>query len=288
MCECDNGEVRSAQTVPAPSLECVPSLQRGTTEDRRDGFSVVKKRIQWTASLDQELLREYERSQPSVTGYMRRLEALWNEKHPDLPSTGTALSQRVRRSRVNTQPTPIGNQPDKTGEPQAEGYDTQVRRGDKENDGRRPTGAAQSPAALGSQQTLDNPIPSGETSQQQRTSLPPSEGSAPSANILRNPGSKPSNEHHQSHETLVGGGMEGDQLEEVLVISEELREEFLTELREMEGCGEGDLSKRGRPRIKGIEADRKLITQIDELICEAWNTRTGKTLWRLNCLVYAW
>lgn len=82
--------------------------------------------------------------------------------------------------------------------------------------------------------------------------------------------------------------MEGDQLEEVLVISEELREEFLTELREMEGCGEGDLSKRGRPRIKGIEADRKLITQIDELICEAWNTRTGKTLWRLNCLVYAW
>ena len=37
--------------------------------DRRGRFSIVKRQIQWTGSLDQELLREYERSQLSVTGY---------------------------------------------------------------------------------------------------------------------------------------------------------------------------------------------------------------------------
>ena len=137
--------------------------QRGATGDRRGGFSVVRKRIQWTVSLDKELLREYERSQPSVNGYVRRLEALWNEDHPEMPSTGTALSTRVRRikrSGVTTQPTPGGNQPDETAEPPTERSDAQIGGGDVEEEGRGPTGAVQSPAAVGNPSTPDIPIPS--------------------------------------------------------------------------------------------------------------------------------
>ena len=55
----------------------------------------VRKRIQWTAEREKELLRLTVMAKPSDIGYMNRLLYLWNSKYPDLKTTSTALYQRL-------------------------------------------------------------------------------------------------------------------------------------------------------------------------------------------------
>lgn len=74
---------------------------------------------------------------------------------------------------------------------------------------------------------------------------------------------------------------ETNELEEI----DELREEFRTILREVERGEEGSFGGRKRPACQGLKVNGELIELVDDLITEFY--QMGKTMWRLNCLVYA-
>ena len=94
---------RLTQTVPAPEYRNDTSLSSVEHGDRRnsDEAIVTKKcRIQWTQSLDADLLRCSENVQlPRGAGQGKELLSLWQKSHPELPSTVTALAQRLSRIR---------------------------------------------------------------------------------------------------------------------------------------------------------------------------------------------
>ena len=70
-------------------------------------------------------------------------------------------------------------------------------------------------------------------------------------------------------------------------ILDELREEYRTVLREVEAVVEGNFSARLRPSCQGFRVDGALLKAVDDLIAQEWEVCSGKTLWKLNCLVYA-
>ena len=76
----------------------------------------------------------------------------------------------------------------------------------------------------------------------------------------------PSNVHHGGSEAFTLGGERFLDTEEIEV-SEELRSEFLSVLGEMELGEEGQLSGRGKPRCKGVRVEKRLLREVDELIC---------------------
>ena len=56
-------------------------------------MAAKKCNIQWTSALDNELVTQMcPEANPRVRGYHARLEALWLEKHPDLPQNGACLA----------------------------------------------------------------------------------------------------------------------------------------------------------------------------------------------------
>ena len=67
--------------------------------------------------------------------------------------------------------------------------------------------------------------------------------------------------------------------------SDELRKEFLSVLRSIEGCEERDLSGRVKPSCKGILVLQRLLRAVDDLI--VLYHEGSQSLWRLDCLVYA-
>ena len=68
--------------------------------------------------------------------------------------------------------------------------------------------------------------------------------------------------------------------------SDELRKEFLSVFRSIEGCEEGDLIGRVKPSCKGILVLQRLLRAMDDLIVELYH-EGSQSLWRLDCLVYA-
>ncbi len=62
-------------------------------EGRRGGLTKFR-RIQWTRSLEKELIWIAEEAEPEKRGYYKRLEELWESYHAALPSRGTSLAQR--------------------------------------------------------------------------------------------------------------------------------------------------------------------------------------------------
>ena len=57
--------------------------------------------------------------------------------------------------------------------------------------------------------------------------------------------------------------------------------------RDVEAAVEGNFSARLRPSCQGIWVDGALLRAVDNLIAQEWEDWSGKTLWKLNCLVYA-
>ena len=66
------------------------------------GETFCRKRIQWTEEREKELLRLSGLAKSNEIGYINRLLHLWNQRHPELTTTSTALSQRlyVLRNRI--------------------------------------------------------------------------------------------------------------------------------------------------------------------------------------------
>ena len=255
-----NSNTGSTQSVPASnSPERVLQSRKGVTVSRRGGKSSA--RIQWTSSLETELLRLYEDSQPSLKGYARRLENLWNETYPEMTSNGTALSTKVRRvlakqaqGRV-TSPQPSVNLSRPSADPSGSYHDVLQPPGEEEETLGGGTGGVVGP---------------------QTTSGVPSSDPTPL---------NPSNvQLGGSEASALGEGRRSDT--EEIEVSEELLGEFLSVLGEWELCEEGLLSGRGKPRCKGVRVDAKLLREVDEIICTEWR-KGEKTLWRLNCLVNA-
>ena len=78
-------------------LKGVTTSPMGTKRSRR-GCKATGIRIQWTMSLDQKLININEWSLPFVRGYLRRIENLWRDAHPELPPVmEDTLSRRARR-----------------------------------------------------------------------------------------------------------------------------------------------------------------------------------------------
>ena len=73
--------------------------------------------------------------------------------------------------------------------------------------------------------------------------------------------------------------------EELPSNSDELRKEFLSVLRTVEACEGGDLSARPSS-CKGMPVSHQLLSAMDDLIVEEYE-KGERSLWRLNCLVYA-
>ena len=70
-------------------------------------------------------------------------------------------------------------------------------------------------------------------------------------------------------------------------VLDELRDEYRTVLGDIEAVVEGNFSARLRPSCQGIRVDGALLRAVDDLIAQEWEDCSGKTLWKLNCLVYA-
>ena len=62
-------------------------------------------RIRWTEPMRWDLMSLYRESEPDKIGYVRRLEKLWREKHPNLLARGTALAVECHRLKSPPQPT---------------------------------------------------------------------------------------------------------------------------------------------------------------------------------------
>ena len=59
------------------------------------GEVLNQKRIRWSSDLESDLLELTRQAKPSEVGNLNRLQRLWNEKHPELAITSTALSRRL-------------------------------------------------------------------------------------------------------------------------------------------------------------------------------------------------
>ena len=57
-------------------------------------------------------------------------------------------------------------------------------------------------------------------------------------------------------------------------------------VKDVQSCAEGDLSRRGKPKCRGVKIGEELLRAVDDLVVEEFE-REKKTLRRLNCLVYA-
>ena len=69
-------------------------------------------------------------------------------------------------------------------------------------------------------------------------------------------------------------------------ISGELRNKFLSVLRTVSSCEEGDFRGRARLSCKKIVVPKKLVKAMNELIVEEF-LKGSRSHWSLNCLVYA-
>lgn len=70
------------------------------------------------------------------------------------------------------------------------------------------------------------------------------------------------------------------------VVSGELRKEFMSRLARIEG-EIGDLNCQRTVRLKGGKIDPRLLKAVDELIVHEYESGDRKSLWRVDCLVYA-
>ena len=68
--------------------------------------------------------------------------------------------------------------------------------------------------------------------------------------------------------------------------SDGLREEYMKVVKDVQSCAEGDLSRRGTPKCRGVRIGERLLRAVDDLVVEEFE-RGKKTLWGLNCFVYA-
>ena len=50
---------------------------------------------------------------------------------------------------------------------------------------------------------------------------------------------------------------------------------------------EGNFSAKVRPSCQGIRVDGALLMAVDDLIAREWDDCSERTVWKLNCLVYA-
>jgi len=65
-----------------------------------------------------------------------------------------------------------------------------------------------------------------------------------------------------------------------------LWEEYLKIVTDVQSCEVGDLSRRGKPKCRGVKIQESLLRDVNNLVMEEFERGT-KSLWRLNCLVYA-
>ena len=80
--------------VPGPESNGLSGAAMDTVANRSQQC------IQWTSALDTSLLRINDLTgPPHVPGHVARLQALWEEAHPDIPTKVSALTQRLSRHR---------------------------------------------------------------------------------------------------------------------------------------------------------------------------------------------
>ena len=96
----ERSSLGATQNTPAPSPERVCQSRRDAVGSSRGGTAANWVRISWTDQLNRSLLNIYERSEPARRGYMSRLQELWAEEHPDLPSKGSSLATQCRKIRI--------------------------------------------------------------------------------------------------------------------------------------------------------------------------------------------
>ena len=71
----------------------------------------------------------------------------------------------------------------------------------------------------------------------------------------------------------------------IVECKDEVRQDFLKEYRKTRCLKVGDLTQRKKPSIRSIKVHENKLLAVDELISEQY--RKKRSLWNLNCLVYA-
>jgi len=88
----------SSQTIPAAfGTSNGAQTLRGEQASRRQSLTEPRKtRIWWSDPLDKDLLNCYDKVQVRKGhGQLKELHKLWEELHPELPSSVGALKQRL-------------------------------------------------------------------------------------------------------------------------------------------------------------------------------------------------
>ena len=258
-----NTEYRGATTlsVPAPSHDHGDSCIGNTGCRHGDDAPIKRKRVQWTRILDEKLLSLYQESCPQQKGYMARLEALWNRECPEMISKGTSLAQRVRRIKLSATSQAQANDSQASPVEARAWIDPTTTSTEQEN-----TQVQRNQRAEEDQ---------GEICREEMGQSSHDSSIARPATTMGSSFHKDPQDQHDEPNT--------EPMEE---ISEELREQFHSELVKTGLGEEGDLSRRQKPRCKGIYVSNRLMNDIDRIIEAEWK-KGAKTLWRLNCLVYS-
>ena len=303
-----------ARPVPAPITTNNAWTSSGAEGDRRsnDGVAVRNRRIQWTCALDADLARCNEGiSLRPGEGRQKELVRLWQDVHPELPATVNALSQRLSRiCKLGSVPalspggpnvSPNSVTPCQLDSKWTSSLEGSLVSSDSEIVRQPGNELASSPGRSAIRTGSGNAEVRGEGSDEPRRTRTRARTdvaattpgvSTPEVRIRRpgRPRKHPTPEASGSaYESELDGGHNAERAftgDDELSNSNTLRNEFLSVLRTVEACEEGDLSKRGRPSCKGTMVSQRLMRTVDDSIVEEYQ-KGERSHWRLNRLVYA-
>ena len=228
-------------------------------------------RIQWTEERQRDLLSLYERSEPAKRGYTSRLEALWLEQHPDLPSKGLSLAAQCRKMRKARQPTEVSTNPQLA-------TNAGARSGSNVRGARGTGGIREVVTAPGVASLAYMNRNTGSSVNNKSDGHSNDDGTRERNTSDRGGDGNDRNENEGDGNRALGpDGLQEMERDELL--------EAIGKVLERMKLEKGAFDGRRRPKCRGIRIDAELLLGVDEAICELMGD--SESLWKLNCLVYA-